>query len=79
MSETWDTSLCPADEEAGICELNLFLWGSSRHLHNWSFRLFFFVAFAKNETEESKVVPNFEDAIFFQLFYTSEMFISSYF
>jgi len=40
---------------------------------------FFFVAFAKNETEESKVVPNFEDAIFFQLFYTSEMFISSYF
>jgi hypothetical protein len=34
MSETWDTSLCPADEEAGICELNLFLWGSSRHLHN---------------------------------------------
>ena len=35
MSETWDTGLCPADEEAEFCgELNLFLWGGFRHPHN---------------------------------------------
>ena len=79
MSETWDTGLCPADEEAEFCELNLFLYmgrfSSSPELIIQPF----LVAFPKNEPEESKVAPNFEDAIFFQLFYTSEMFISSYF